>query len=325
MHGGVGRLMIQVLDVGQGATVQDLGRVGHAAWGLGSGGAADRGSLQLANRLVGNTEDAAAFEVTLGGFTARFTAAVWIAITGAPAPTVLDGTRRVRIDGPQWMPAGSTLALGPPPEQVRSYIAVRGGLDTEPILGSRAVDESSGIGRALRPGDTITTGSHTCGLPLVDQAPRRRWPSGPLVLHGTAGPRDDWFTAQAMHRLATQPYVVQPASNRVGVRLAGPALARTESAVDRELLSEPTLRGAVEVPADGQPIVFAADHPTTCGYPVVAVLDPASADLLSQCRPGQAVTFALRAPQLRLNYRHDNAGHNTAGPAGGHDLGGHAA
>lgn len=301
--------MIQVLEPGPGATVQDLGRVGHAAWGLGTGGAADRGSLRLANRLVGNPESAAAFEVTLGGFTARFADAAWVAVTGAPAPAVLDGTRLGRIDGPQWVPAGATLALYAPPQQVRSYVAVRGGLDTELVLGSRSVDESSGIGRALRGGDTLAVGTHTCGPPLVDQVPRPGWPAGALVLHGTAGPRDDWFTEQAIRRLATQPYIVQPASNRVGVRLAGPALERAEATARSELLSEPALRGAVEVPADGQPIVFAADHPTTCGYPVVAVLDPTSADQLSQCRPGQAVSFRLRPPRLRLTDRHDIEGH----------------
>lgn len=300
--------MIEVLDPGPSATVQDLGRVGYAAWGLGSGGAADRTSLRLANRILGNAEGAAAFEVTLGGFTVSFADAAWVAVTGAPAPAVLDGTRPGRIDGPQWVPAGSTLALTTPPEQLRSYLAVRGGLDTEAVLGSRSVDESSGIGRALRTGDTLAVSAPKCALPLVDQVPRRGWPTGALALHGTYGPRDDWFTVGAMRQLGAQPYVVQAASNRVGVRLDGPALER---AGDRELLSEPALRGAVEVPADGQPIVFGADHPTTCGYPVVAVLDPASADLLSQCRPGQAVTFHLRAPQLRLTTCHDIGGFAT--------------
>ena len=289
--------MIEVLDPGPGTTVQDLGRAGYAAWGIAPGGAADRGSLRLANRLVGNAEDAAAFEVLLGGLTVRSTDAMLVAVTGAPAAVVIDGARVGRGDGPQWVPGGARLTLRAPPHQLRSYLAVRGGLDTEVVLGSRSVDESSGIGRALRAGDTVPVGNRTVSPPKVDQAPRPAWPAGPLTLYGVVGPRDDWFTDESLARLQGQPYTVSPASDRVGVRLTGPVLRRRNR---RELLSEPTLRGAVEVPVDGLPIVFAADHPTTCGYPVVAVLDPPSADLVSQCRPGQAVTFRLRRPDIRL-------------------------
>lgn len=289
--------MIEIVATGAHTTVQDLGRVGYAAWGVAQGGAADRAGLQLANRLVGNAQDAAAFEVLLGGLVIRFVTAGLVAVTGAPSPTLVDGTPLGRLDGPQWMPAGSTLTLTTPAEQLRSYVAVRGGLATERVLGSRSVDESSGIGRAVRHGDMIAVGSATVGPPIVDQAPRRAWPAGPATLHGTLGPRDDWFTGAALADLVTRPYIVQPAADRVGVRLAGAPLERT---VEQELLSEPTLRGAVEVPADGMPIVFAADHPTTCGYPVVAVLDQPSADLVSQCRPGQPVEFRLRRPEIRL-------------------------
>ncbi len=289
--------MIEVLNTGPGTTVQDLGRSGHAAWGISAGGAADRASLRLANRLVGNREDAAAFEVLLGGLALSFTAAATVAVTGAPVPVLLAGRPLGRIDGPQWVPAGSTLALAAPAEQVRSYVAVRGGLDTPLVLGSRSVDESSGVGHAVRAGDTIAVGTQTLGPPFVDQAPRRSWPTGPLTLNATAGPRDDWFTVDALRRFSTESYAVTTASDRVGVRLSGPPLER---AADGELLSEPTLRGAVEVPADGLPIVFGPDHPTTCGYPVIAVLDPSSADLVSQCRPGQQITFRVRRPTVRL-------------------------
>lgn len=293
--------MIEVLAVGPATTVQDLGRPGYAAWGLGGGGAADRESLRLANRLVGNPEDLAALEVFLGGLTLRFTAAALVAVTGAPAPVWLDGVRPGRSDGPQSVPAGSVLELRMPRQEVRSYLAVRGGLDTEEILGSRSVDESSGIGRAVRTGDTIRVGTRTAAPSehhaLVDCAPRPARPAGPLTLHGTLGPRHDWFTSAALTRLATQRYTVQPGSDRVGIRLDGPPLERSTRA---ELLSEPTVRGAVEVPGDGRPIVFGADHPTTCGYPVVAVLDSRSADLSSQCRPGEVVTFRLRRPEIRL-------------------------
>jgi biotin-dependent carboxylase-like uncharacterized protein len=289
--------MIEILEAGPGTSVQDLGRTGYAAWGIAPSGAADRASLRLANRLVGNAEGAAVIEVLLGGLTVRAAIGALIAVTGAPATVLLDRTRAGRRDGPQWVPAGATLSLTSPPEQLRSYIAVRGGLDTAEVLGSRSVDESSGIGRGLRPGDVLEVGSHTAGPPLIDQAPRAGSPAGPLELHGIAGPRENWFTPDTLATFTTRPYAVTPAADRVGVRLTGPPLRR---AVTREMWSEPTLRGAVEVPADGLPIVFGPDHPTTCGYPVVAVLDPASADLISQCRPGQSVIFRLRRPSVRM-------------------------
>ena len=283
-------MTLEVLATGPGTTVQDLGRVGHAAWGVGAGGAADRGSFRLANRLVGNPDGTAGFEVLLGGLQLRTTVGVTVAVTGAPVPVRVDD-RPGRVDGPQWLPAGATLSLGAPLAGVRSYVAMRGGVDAPVILGSRSVDEASGLGRALRVGDTFAVGVQAGELPAVDQAVRRERRAEPLVLTGIAGPRDDWFTAEAIARFGTQTYVVEPASNRVGVRLAGAPLERR---VHRELLSEPTVRGAVEVPADGQPIVFGADHPTTCGYPVIAVLDPDSADAVAQRRPGESVRFRLR-------------------------------
>lgn len=288
--------MITVLATGASLTVQDLGRAGHAAWGVGSGGAADRASLRLANRLVGNDEAAAAFEVLLGGARFCFERAALVAVTGAATPVTVNG-RAGRCDGPQWVPAGAVLALAAPDQQLRSYLAVRGGLATPRILGSRSVDEQSGLGRALRRGDALPVGQEMVGWPTVGLAPRPGWPARPVQLHATVGPHDDWFTDNSLRRFCDGPYVIDASSDRVGVRLSGPVMQRR---VACELLSEPTLRGAVEVPPDGLPIVFGADHPTTCGYPVVAVLESASSDLVAQCRPGQSVTFVLTRPQIRL-------------------------
>lgn len=288
--------MIEVLETGLLTSVQDLGRVGYASWGIAGGGAADRGSLRLANRLVGNDEGSAAFEVLLGGAAFRFVEARLIAVTGASPPILIDGASGT-CNGPQQVPAGAVVALLAPPQRLRSYLAVRGGLATSYVLGSRSVDERSGLGRVLRAGDRVPIGTQIVGPPLVDLAPQPAWPTGPVELQAVLGPRDEWFTQQSLERLAREPYVVDAASDRVGLRLSGPRLERR---VEDELLSEPTLRGAVEVPRDGQPIVFAADHPTTCGYPVVAVLEPSSADLAAQCRPGQQVRFALTRPRIQL-------------------------
>lgn len=288
--------MIEVVVPGPQLTVQDLGRPHMAAWGIGPGGAADRGSLRLANRLVGNEEHCAAFELLLGGATLHFADAATIAVTGAAAPFTVED-RAGRGDGAQQVASGATVRFATPSAGLRSYVAVRGGLATEPILGSRSTDESSGIGRALRPGDAIAVGRDVAGAPSVDVAPRRQWRDDDVTLTAMIGPRDDWFTDESLRRLGTSPYFVTADSNRVGVRLTGPALDRR---IEDELWSEPTIRGAVEVPPDGLPIVFGADHPTTCGYPVVAVLDADSADRIAQCRPGQAVRFSLTRPRVSV-------------------------
>jgi biotin-dependent carboxylase-like uncharacterized protein len=289
--------MIEVVATGPHASVQDLGRVGYAAWGIATGGAADRGSLRLANRLAGNPESAAALELLLAGATLRFDRAAVIAVTGATCRFTVDRAPG-RCNGPQLVPAGSVVQFRTPAQRLRTYVAVRGGIATEPMLGSRATDERSGLGRALRAGDLVPIGAEVIGPPLVDLAPVPAWPEGPITLQGVVGPRDDFFTEDSMHGFARGCYTVHAASDRIGIRLVGPRLRRRTEA---ELLSEPTIRGAIEVPPDGLPIVFSADHPTTCGYPVVAVLEPHSADLAAQCRPGQSVTFAL----TRLGARHD--------------------
>jgi len=290
--------MIEVVGTGPQASVQDLGRVGYAAWGIAEGGAADRGSLRLANRLVGNAESAAAFELLLAGATLRFESAAVIAVTGATGPFIVDG-RAGRCDGPQLVPAGAVVRFGTPMQRLRTYVAVRGGVATDLVLGSRATDESSGLGRALRPGDVVPIGTDVVGPPLLDVAPVPRWPTGPITLHGVLGPRDGWFTVESLDAFGRSVYTVAAASDRVGIRLDGPPLQRRDD--EAELLSEPTIRGAIEIPPDGRPIIFSADHPTTCGYPVVAVLDPHSADVAAQCRPGQSVTFALTTLASRMD------------------------
>jgi biotin-dependent carboxylase-like uncharacterized protein len=281
--------MIEVVATGPHASVQDLGRVGYGAWGIAGGGAADRGSLRLANRLVGNAEGAAALELLLAGATLRFHRGAVIAVTGATCPFTV-GRAPGRCDGPQLVPAGAVVQFGTPPQGLRTYLAVRGGVASEPVLGSRSTDERSGLGPALRVGDVIPIGVEVVGPPFVDFAPAAAWPAGPITLRGVVGPRDDFFTIESIERFARSEYTVEAASDRVGIRLTGPRLRRR---TERELLSEPTVRGAVEVPPDGLPIVFSADHPTTCGYPVIAVLEPPSADTAAQCRPGQTVRFAL--------------------------------
>ncbi len=267
--------------------VQDAGRPGQAAIGVGRSGAADRSSYSLANRLLGTTPGAAVLEVVLGGLEVRVEGTVWLCVTGAPAPVLVD-------DRPE--PTGAVLALrdgqrlrvGMPPSGLRSYLAVRGGLALPATLGSRSCDTLAGLGPApLGVGDRLPVGGEVGDEMRVDAVPPREYDAAP-TLRVVRGPRDGWVTDP--ERLVSTAWTVAPESDRVGVRLAGGRL--TPADPDRQLPSEGALRGAVQVPPDGRPVVFGPDHPVTGGYPVVAVVVDADTDRLAQLRPGEPVRFA---------------------------------
>ena len=272
--------MIEIVATGPLATVQDLGRPGYAALGVPRGGAFDRAALRLANRLVGNAEDAAGLEITLGGFAFVVRDALTLALTGAAAPGVDWGT-------PISVAAGRIVRLGAPATGLRSYLAVRGGIEVPAVLGARSTDTLSGLGPpVLRTGDELPVGTASGTVSGAAAAAGR--PAG--VLDVLLGPRDDWFAPAALDRLAATDWTVRADSDRVGLRLDGPALDRARAG---ELPREPTLPGAVQVPGDGRPIVFGPDAPVTGGYPVIAVLtDP---DQAAQLRPGDRVRFRVRS------------------------------
>ncbi|RKN28526.1 5-oxoprolinase subunit C family protein [Micromonospora musae] len=274
-----------VLRAGALTTVQDLGRPGYAHLGVPRSGALDPASLRLANRLVGNPENTAGLEITVTGCVLRLSRAASVAVTGAEAE-IRVGARPGDTGLPLSVPAGTVLRIGPARGGVRNWLAVCGGIDVPPVLGSRATDTLSGLGPPpLRDGDRLPLGTPTGPPAPVDLTvgPPQR---DELRLAVRLGPRDDWFTPAALDRLLGTAYTVSPVSNRVGARLAGAPLPR---AVAGELPSEGIVLGAVQVPADGQPLIFLADHPTTGGYPVVGVV--ADVTPLAQARPGTTVRF----------------------------------
>lgn len=286
--GGTTVRAVEVVEPGPLATTQDLGRVGVAHLGVPRSGAADRAALRLANRLLGNREDAVAIEVTLGGLVARAHGALSVAVTGAPAPMRLAG-RPVATNCVLRLHDGDELGLGPPPVGLRSYLAVGGGLRPGLVLGSGSTDLLSGLGPPpLAAGDVLAAGPAPLVEPVVDVAPVPPPTAGDLVLPLHLGPRADWFTPASVERLFTTAWQVTPASNRIGLRLAGEPLA---AARDTALPSEGMALGAVQVPPGGQPILFLADHPVTGGYPVVGVVDDAAMDAAGQAVPGQVVRF----------------------------------
>ncbi|MCX4979611.1 biotin-dependent carboxyltransferase family protein [Streptomyces sp. NBC_00572] len=278
---------VAVVRAGALTTVQDLGRTGYAHLGVPRSGALDPAAVRLVNRLVGNPETAAVLETTVNGCALRPRCAVTVAVGGAPCPVRVDA-RPAAWGTAVRVPAGSVLEIGAAVRGLRAYVAVGGGIDVEPVLGSRSTDLLSGLGPApLADEAVLPLGPVTGVRGSVDAPP---WPGPPdeLVLRVRLGPREDWFTAAALRTLATRAYRVSPASNRIGLRLEGPALER---ALPGEPASEGMVLGAVQVPPDGRPVVFLADHPTTGGYPVIGVVREADLGAVAQAVPGTPVRF----------------------------------
>jgi KipI family sensor histidine kinase inhibitor len=299
---------LRVLSPGLQSLVQDLGRYGHSGLGVSAAGALDRASLRRANRLVGNAPSAAAVETVAGGLTVQAVGDQVLAVAGAPAELTIespyDAGPKDDFDdagsGPSWRTVpmatpfalldGETLTIGAPERGFRSYLAVRGGVDTAPVLGSRSTDTMSGIGPApLAAGQLFAAGgdaeSGVVGHPeLQPDFPG----TGVTVLDVVPGPRADWFDAAALASFSGQDWEVTPQSNRVGMRLRGTPLQRSRQG---ELASEGTVAGALQVPPEGLPVLFLADHPITGGYPVIAVVVDSQLDLAAQVPIGGKIRF----------------------------------
>lgn len=296
---------LEVLHPGLQALFQDLGRAGQAGQGVSASGAMDRASLRAANRLVGNPSDAAAIESVQGGLALRCLGDAVVAVTGADGPLTLR-----TADGRAWplprgrplaLADGDTLELGEPRTGLRSYLAARGGFVVTPVLGSCATDTLARLGPpALAAGDRLVLGPGqgvVGDAAAADAVPALPAPGDEVTLDVVMGPRTDWFTPAAVERLAAQRWQVTPQSSRVGLRLAGvQPLARANAFDGAELPSEGTVRGALQVPPSGQPVLFMADHPLTGGYPVIATVAPHHLDLAGQLPIGAWVRLRPLAP-----------------------------
>jgi biotin-dependent carboxylase-like uncharacterized protein len=274
---------LTVLATGPLTTVQDDGRPGQAALGIGRSGACDRASAALANRLLGNPPHAAVLEVTFGGLVVRADGELLVVTTGARCPGAVAHAAPTRLR------AGDELHLGPPVSGLRTYVGVRGGIDVPPVLGSRSTDVLAGLGPpVVAAGDELPVGTSPLPLPGVDLAPVADPPAGEVTVPVLPGPRSDWFGDAAWTTLTRSAYAVTSDSNRVGLRLDGPPLERVRPG---ELPSEGMVRGALQVPPSGTPVLFLADHPVTGGYPVVGYVTDAAVDRCAQLRPGQTLRF----------------------------------
>jgi biotin-dependent carboxylase-like uncharacterized protein len=294
------RAALEVLRTGPLALIEDLGRAGLAHIGVTRSGAADRRSHTLANRLVANPGDRATIEVTFGGFSARVRGGdVAIAVTGADTDPSVNG-KPFGTNSIQYAHDGQVISLGAPHSGLRTYLAVRGGIDVSPVLGSRSYDVMSAIGPLpLQPGDVLPIGEHSDEFPELDQAPVAAIEDDVLELMVVPGPRDDWFIDPDV--LIRTNWQVTSRSDRVGMRLIGMPLEYRWP--DRQLPSEGATRGAIQVPPNGFPVILGPDHPVTGGYPVIGVVTDEDIDKVAQIRPGQTVRLHWSHPRRPFQNR----------------------
>ena len=266
---------IEVVTPGIATTIQDRGRAGYAHLGVSPSGAVDPRLASLTNRLVGNRDEAALIE-TCGGLVLRFTGAALIATSSELAPVSIGAGETYRL------PGGDQSRLW-------HYVAVRGGIDVPAVLGSRSTDTLSGLGPSpLATGDVLPIGLEPESHVTVDQAPVTQLRD---VVRVTPGPRLDWFDPLSFERFVAGAWTVTE-SSRVGVRLSGLRLVRR---ITHDLPSEGLVRGAIQVPPDSDPVMLLADHPTTGGYPVIAVVDFDDVAVVAQTSPGGTVRFTGHA------------------------------
>ena len=280
-------MTLTVLEPGVLTTVQDRGRPGLAHLGVPRAGALDRPAADLANRLVGNPEDAGLLETTVTGVVLRCDRSVTLAVTGARCEVRVEG-RSVAHTEPLSVRAGAVVSIGRALDGVRSLVAVGGGIAIPPVLGSRSTDTLGGIGPPpLRAGDVLPIGAPSGPPAPLDVGIARH---ADPVLRVVPGPRADWVTDAGWRRLHGAGYTVDPDSDRVALRLVGPAVERARTA---ELASEGIVLGALQLPPSGQPLVFLHDHPVTGGYPVIGVVEPADLPVCAQARPGTTLRLEV--------------------------------
>ena len=325
---GITASALEVVSPGLRSLLQDLGRPGLGDLGVSASGAMDQPAARQANRLVGNGSGDAVIENLFGSLVLRARGDQVLAVTGARVElTISPAGRRPTQDAPFALLDGETLALGPAIDGLQAYAAVRGGIEVEPVLGSRSTDTMSGVGPPpLAAGSVLpvgrTTNRHVVGA--AEPSALRVAAGEVATLRITAGPRDDWFGPAGLGRLTGQKWLASSASDRIGLRLElpgnkdadnetgndgdrangtdsakGPAVAAPAPLArirDGELKSEGVVAGSLQVPPSGLPVLFLADHPVTGGYPVIAAVVPEDLPVAAQLPPGTTIRFVLVDP-----------------------------
>jgi biotin-dependent carboxylase-like uncharacterized protein len=284
-----GARAVSVVQPGLMTTVQDDGRWGCQHEGVPVSGAMDRAALRDANRAVGNVSSAAALEVTLGGVEVRVEHAGALAVAGADLGATIDG-RALPLGARVAHAAGSVVRFESRRRGARAYLALDGGLTVAPCLGSRATDLTSGLGGLtggrLRAGDRIPVGAPVV-VPAREAVAARPLPAGGARVRVLPGPHGEWFPSSTLDLLYRTRYQITPESNRMGYRLRGEPLPREP----REMVSDATCAGSLQVPPSGQPILLMADRQVTGGYPIVATVITADLPVVGQLAPGDWIEF----------------------------------
>jgi antagonist of KipI len=292
--------IIHILRPGLLTTVQDAGRPGFRRFGVSASGALDRWAFTVGNRLLGNPDEAAALEITLQGPELLFEERTAIAITGADLTPSHQG-----LAVPMWtvldMPAGARLEFGARRAGARAYLAVAGGIEGPRVLGSRSTHVRSGLGgvhgRALKKWDQVPVGRPTGAT--AKKAGRTLPPMQrpqyivPPILRIVPGPQIEQFVDRSLEALVEEPYRLTPESDRMGYRLAGPAIRHR---IRADIISDAVTFGAVQVPSDGQPILLMADCQTTGGYAKPAVVISVDLPSAAQLLPGDSIRFRFVSP-----------------------------
>jgi biotin-dependent carboxylase-like uncharacterized protein len=267
-------------------TLQDQGRIGYANIAVPTSGAFDQKSHQLANRLIGNFPNACVIESLRASFEFVTDSELVVSVTGAPASVQVDG-REHEMFRAIFVPTGSVVSVSPGNLGMRTYLAIRGGIVGNQIMGSCSFDELSQIGTPpIKPGDKFSVENHAAGSITGDYVPSSVVTGLNVELEAVAAPR--WSGFDNPDLLFTSEYQVTSSVNRVGLRLTGPEISWNSQS---RLASEGVVTGAIQIPVDGMPLIFGPDHPTTGGYPVVAVVSRNSLDILAQTAPGTLVRF----------------------------------
>lgn len=327
-----GKAALRILDPGVQTLVQDAGRRGFSDIGVIRSGSADAAAARQANQLVGNEDHAAVFEVLFGKLEIAALQTLVVAVAGADAVLevfspveedtsnmALNGTgaahratprpdqlRQVPARAPFWMSPGERLRIHAPTRGLYSYLAVSGGVEAAQALGSSATDTLSGVGPApLSAGDEFALVGATSRFVGIADVARTPLPSqdGPTVLRCVTGPRSDCFATHrhqeaGMDHLQSITWEVSSDSNRVGLRLTNEQGAQALAALrtEEEIVPEPLLSGAVQIPDSGEPVLLLTDHPVTGGYPVLAVVVREDLGLAAQLPPGTHVRLVRVDP-----------------------------
>lgn len=285
--------VFEVFQPGPYTTVQDLGRFGWQQFGVPPSGMLDRFAGRVANILVGNPDAAALLELTLSGPSLKVLSPAVIALTGAEMPMTVNGRR---IEG--WQAAalqpGDRVDIGMAASGCRAYLAVAGGIDVPPVMGSRSCYVGAAVGgfegRPLRSGDVLHREGGDAAF-----APRRLPPeeipvySPEITLRAVAGPQDEYFD-RGLELFFSSSFCVSPQADRMGCRLTGPVIEQIDG-MPRSIISEPSLPGGVQIPQDGQPIILLTEQ-TVGGYTKIATVISSDIPRVAQARPGDTIRFS---------------------------------